>query len=91
MAKNISKEYRIQKEVEKPKYLPSDVVRIAQEAGFTSFTIRRHTDLWKKEEAKNPGKGYGIMVSKQWYWYQRWVDFVLQYLRDMAPETHIKP
>ena len=87
LAENISKEYWVQKEVEKPKYLPSEVVKVAQEAGFTSFRIGRHTELWKKEDAKNPGKGYGIKVSKQWYWYQRWVDFVLEYLRVRAAET----
>ena len=89
LANNISKEYWVQKEVEKPKYLPGEVVKIVQEAGFTSFGIGRHTELWKKEGAKNPGKGYGIKVSKQWYWYQRWVDFVLDYLRTRAPESKI--
>lgn len=87
LANNISKEYWVQKEVEKPKYLPSEVVKIAQEADFTSFGIGQHTELWKKEDARNPGKGYGIKVSKQWYWYQRWVDFVLEYLRARAAET----
>ncbi len=87
LAKNISKEYWVQKEVEKPKYLPSEVVKIAQEAGFTNFGIQRHAKLWKKEDAKNLGKGYGTMVSKQWYWYQRWVDFVLEYLRTITPDT----
>jgi len=87
LAKNISKEYWVQKEVEKPKYLPSEVVKIAQEAGFESFGISQHTYLWKKKDAKNPSKGYGIRVSKQWYWYQRWVDFVLDYLRNDVLEA----
>ena len=87
LAKNISKKYWIQKEVEKPKYRPNEVVNIAKQAGFTSFGIYQHTQLWKKEDAKNPAKGYGTTVSKQWYWYQRWVDFVLEHLRAIVPET----
>ena len=87
LAKNISKEYWIQKEVEKPKFRPGEIVRKAQEAGFMSFKMHQHTDLWKKEDAKNPAKGYGTYVSGDWYWYQRWLDFVLDRLRASAPET----
>lgn len=87
LAKNISKEYWVQKEVEKPKFRASEVVRMAKEAGFASFTMHKHTELWKREDAKNPGKGYGTLVSGYWYWYQRWVDFVLNHLRTSAPET----
>ncbi|MCJ7743255.1 MAG: DUF3644 domain-containing protein [Dehalococcoidales bacterium] len=88
LAKNISKEYWVQKEVEKPKYIPSQIINIAREAGFTSFGMHQHTQLWKNEDAKNPAKGYGVMVAnKQWYWHQRWVDFALERLRATAPET----
>lgn len=87
LAKDISKEFWVQKEVERPKYRPTEVVNIAKESGFTSFGIHQHTELWKQENAKDPSKGYGIMISKQWYWYQRWVDFILKKLRDIAPET----
>lgn len=91
LAKDISKEYWVQKEVEKPKYLPSEVVQIAKEAGFASFGMHQHTQLWKKQDAKNPAKGYGTTVSRQWYWYQRWVDFILGYLSATAPETKRNP
>jgi len=87
LAENTPKEYWVQKEVEKPKYLPGEVVKVAQEEGFASFRMGQHTRLWQKEDAKNPSKGYGIKVSKQWYWYQRWVDFVLGYLRTIASES----
>ncbi|MBI4181289.1 MAG: DUF3644 domain-containing protein [Chloroflexi bacterium] len=88
LAKNIAKEYWVQKEVEKPKYIPSQVINIAREAGFTSFGMHQHTQLWKNEDAKNPAKGYGVLVAnKQWYWHQRWVDFVLERLRTTDPET----
>ncbi|MDI6892810.1 MAG: DUF3644 domain-containing protein [Actinomycetota bacterium] len=87
LAKKISREYWVQKEVEKPKFLPSEVVKIAREAGFASFGMHQHTQLWKSEDAKNPAKGYGTYVSKYWYWYQRWVDFVLDYLKGAAKET----
>jgi hypothetical protein len=88
---NIPKEYWVQKEVEKPKYIPSEVINIAKQEGFTSFGMYQHTQLWKKEDAKNPAKGYGIMVSKNWYWYQRWVNFVLEHLKAVAPETRERP
>ncbi len=92
LAEKISKEYWVQKEVEKPKYIPSQVVNKAREAGFTSFGMHQHTQLWKNEDAKNPAKGYGVMVAnKQWYWYQRWVDFVLEHFRATAPETQRRP
>ena len=86
-AKNISTEYWVQKEVEKPKFRAGEIVVIAKQAGFTSFTMHKHTELWKKEDAKKPAKGYGTLVSGYWYWYQRWIDFVLNHLRIAAPET----
>ncbi|MBI5780029.1 MAG: DUF3644 domain-containing protein [Planctomycetes bacterium] len=90
LAQNIAKEYWVKQEVERPKFLPSEVVKIAVDAGFKSFNIRQHALLWQAEDAKNPSKGYGIMVSKTWYWYQRWVDFVLSYLEKTAPETKMQ-
>lgn len=87
LAKNISKEYWVQKEVEKPKFRASEIVKMAKEAGFISFNLHQHTELWKREDARNSAKGYGTLVSGYWYWYERWLNFVLDNLRRTAPET----
>lgn len=47
--------------------------------GYTRFEMAQHTDLWKTNDAKNPRKGYGTQVSKQWYWYINWLEFVRQH------------
>ena len=75
LAKTIDKEYWVQKEVEKPKYRPTDVVNEVKKAGFTRFRVQpEHLCLWRQEDAKNPAKGYGIEIQGAWYWYQSWVD-----------------
>ena len=40
------------------------------------------TQLWKRVNAKNPGKGFGVMVANHWYWYERWVDVVRKHCKD---------
>ena len=67
-AKTVPQEYWVQKEVEKPKFKASEVVRRAKEAGFASFGMHQHTQLWKSEDARNPAKGLGAEVSGYWYW-----------------------
>lgn len=78
-AKTVNKNYWVLKEVEKPKYLPGQIVQMMQEKGFVKFSIHRHTQLWKKMNGKNPAKGHGVMVAKTWYWYERWIGVVLQH------------
>lgn len=65
------------KEVEKKKYLPSEIVKLMNEEGWTRFNMDSHTRLWKKLDAKNPAKGYGaIAVGKTWCWYETWLNRV---------------
>ncbi|MBS7537328.1 hypothetical protein [Ancylobacter lacus] len=65
------------KEVEKKKYLPSDIVNQMKAEGWDKFTMDCHTKLWKKLDAKNPAKGYGsIAVGKTWCWYDNWLNRV---------------
>jgi len=79
LAKQIDKEYWVKKEVERAKFRPTDVVKIVQGAGFKKFRVTpEHAILWKAEDAKNPGKGYGTDVQGAWYWYQSWVDRCLE-------------
>jgi len=65
------------KEVEKRKYLPSEIVRAMQAEGYNRFTMDSHTRLWKRLDAKDPKKGCGaVAVGKQWSWYDSWLNRV---------------
>lgn len=65
------------KEVEKKKYLPSEVVAQVKAEGWDRFTMDSHTRLWKRLDAKNPAKGYGaVAVGKTWCWYDTWMNRV---------------
>lgn len=78
-AKDLNKSYVILKDREKPKYLPSKIVAIMKDLGYSKFGITQHTDLWQQLDAKNPNKGYGVTVVKSWYWYENWVELVKQH------------
>ncbi|MGO4728185.1 MULTISPECIES: DUF3644 domain-containing protein [unclassified Inquilinus] len=63
------------KEVEKRKYLPSEIVRTMRAEGWDRFTMDSHTKLWKRLAAKDPAKAYGaVAVGKQWCWYETWLN-----------------
>jgi hypothetical protein len=65
------------KEVEKKKYLPSDIVKQMRAEGWNLFSMESHTQLWKKLDAKDPAKGYGAFaVRNTWCWYESWVNRV---------------
>jgi len=75
LAKEIDKEYWVKKEVERPKFRAKDVVAAVRKAGYTGFRMfPHHLDMWRGEDAKNPGKGFGVDVQGSWYWYQPWID-----------------
>ena len=78
LANSVRKAYQqvVLKEVERPKYLPTKIVEIMQSEGFAGFKIRQHTQLWQSRDAKNPGKGFGVLLAHTWYWYERWLDEV---------------
>ncbi|MFA4815202.1 MAG: DUF3644 domain-containing protein [Candidatus Gracilibacteria bacterium] len=80
-AKKISKEYWVKEDREKPKFLPTEVINNVRGAGFKDFGMHQHTQFWKKHDGKNKNKEYGAQVSKQWYWYQNWIDFVISELK----------
>ena len=67
------------KEIERPKYRPGEVVKMMQSDGHTKFKIHHHTQLWKAKDAQKSEKGYGVKVSGQWFWYDRWVDVVREH------------
>lgn len=79
VAKAIDKQYWVRKEVERTKYRATDVVQAAHDAGFVTFNLHGdHLRMWHSQDAKNPAKGYGVEIQGSWYWYQSWVDRVLE-------------
>lgn len=76
IAKGMNKEYIVVKEKEKMKYSVGDILKKIQKEGYKKFGVYQHTQLWKKENAKNPSRGYGTTVVKTWYWYDSWFQFV---------------
>ena len=75
LGKAINEKYQqvMLKEVERPKHLPSEIVTLMGDEGYSGFNMHHHTRLWKKMDGRNPGKGFGVRVAKTWYWYDRWV------------------
>ena len=67
------------KVVEKAKFLPSDIVKMMKDEGYSKFSMHYHTQLWKAKDAKNKKYNYGVKISKQWYWYENWIDVVRDY------------
>lgn len=70
------------KEVERPKYLPSQIVTRVRAAGYPGFGMHDHTILARQLEARDPGKGYGVAVANTWYWYDSWFEKVLEKLAE---------
>ncbi|MGH7099487.1 MAG: DUF3644 domain-containing protein [Stellaceae bacterium] len=65
------------KEVERRKYLPSEIVATMKAEGWDRFSMDSHTKLWKRLAAKEPAKAYGaVAVGKQWCWYETWLNRV---------------
>ena len=62
------------KGVERPKYLLSEIVAKVKVAGYQAFNMYDRTLLARQLDARRPGKGYGVMVAKTWYWYENWLE-----------------
>jgi hypothetical protein len=93
LAKNISKQYWVKQETEKPKLSATQVVKKVREAGFPAFGMHQHTLFWREHDGKNPDKGFGTMVVK-WYWYQHWPIFIISELtkqRELAKSSSVPP
>lgn len=70
------------KEVERQKYLPSEIVAKIKAAEHPAFSMHDHTVLAKQLDARAPAKGYGVKVAKTWYWYENWFDKVVEKLSE---------
>ena len=81
LARSINDSYQqvLLKEVERPKHLPGQIVKLMRKEGYLGFNMHHHTQLWKKLDARNLGKGYGVLVAGTWYWYDHWVDKVREH------------
>jgi len=70
------------KETEKNKYIPSEIITMMQNEGFSKFKMGAHIDLWKTLDGRNPNKHLGVKVSKTWYWYDSWVVIVRNHCQE---------
>jgi hypothetical protein len=63
------------KEVDKRRYIATEIVRLMHDEGFVRFTMGDHTELWRELDAKNPAKGFGRVgdYRNTWIWYESWV------------------
>lgn len=87
LGQSLSREYRVIKETERPKYLPGQIVQIMRDEGQSWFNMSHHTDLWHELDAKNAGKRFGVQVAKQWYWYEVWLKQVRDHCRRSQSRT----
>ena len=82
LAQTIDKEYWVKKEVERPKFRPTDVIKEVKKAGFKKFRVYpEHARLWKSDDAKNPSKGLGVEIQGVWYWYEPWIVYCLEHCK----------
>jgi hypothetical protein len=54
-----------------------------QKEGYKNFTMYGKggfVEFWKRLDAKNPGKGYGVQIASAWYWYERMISEVRAHL-----------
>lgn len=78
-AEGINKEYVLIKEKEKRKFLPTKILEEVHKLGYPKFGMYQHTLLWKELDAKNPSKNLGVKVENAWYWYENWLDTVIEH------------
>lgn len=84
IAKTANAAYAVIREIERPKWLPSQIVAKLKADGFPKFGMAQHTDLWKSCDARNSSKGYGVQISKTWYWYDTWLVEVRKHCNENA-------
>ena len=84
LAKTVNSTYGVIKETERPKFIPSVIVKLMIDEGNRRFTMHCHSTLWKELDARNPNKGFGVMVQKTWYWYESWVEQVRKHCQENA-------
>jgi len=81
-ARTVPPERWVHKDRERPKFRVKHVVHEVATAGYPRFTTYQHTQLWKAENARIEGNGFGILVEGEWFWYETWVDHVIKHCQD---------
>lgn len=66
------------KEVEKKKYISSEIVSQLQNLGYSRFTMTKHTELWKKVNAKQNSM-YFVEIKERAFWYDSWLKYIIDY------------
>lgn len=84
LAEAVNREYVAFKEVERPKFLPKQVVKRMHDAGYPRFNMHHHTQLWKSLDARKEARGLGVSVAGSWYWYEPWLDLALKHCQENA-------
>lgn len=79
IAQAVNRDYVAFKEVERPKFLPKQIVKTMRDEGYPRFNMHHHTQLWKQMDAKHEGRGLGVSIAGAWYWYEPWVELVRQH------------
>ena len=86
LAQDVNRAYTVIKETERPKHLPSGIVRVMKQDGYPRFTMHDHTTFWQQMDAKADGKGFGVQVEKCWYWYDNWLETVRKHCQENADQ-----
>ena len=89
LAKEVDKQYWVQKEVEKPKWSATEVVDQMQSEGFGNFKLQSHTNFWKERDGKHPSKGFGCDIRGRWFWYGSWLNEVRKYCSDNSDKYFV--
>lgn len=78
----------ILKEIARVRYTRDQVLAKVHDAGFPKFGPYQHTQLMRRLDAKNPGKGYGTPgeYKNTWFWYDRWIERVLEECDDKGDD-----
>ena len=69
----------ILKDAEKAKYYQREVLDYVHNRGYPKFNQYHFQEFWRSIEAKNKGKGYGVWIKKQWFWYDTIFEPVLKH------------
>tara|TARA_R110001606_G_scaffold12369_1_gene53995 strand:- start:36633 stop:37808 length:1176 start_codon:yes stop_codon:yes gene_type:complete len=68
------------KNVERPKYLATEIIKMMKEKGYKHFNMHYFVQLWKQHDLKNPGKGVAIQLGNSWFWYYDVIDKFVEIL-----------
>ncbi|GJM00568.1 MAG: hypothetical protein DHS20C07_22470 [Methyloligella sp.] len=69
----------ILKDAEKAKYFQREVLDYVHSRGYPKFNKHHFQQFWKSIEAKKKGKGYGVWIKSQWFWYDTIFEPVLKH------------